>query len=345
MACARRLRSPVVLPVLIVACSIVAASLVLAAQAASPLRLVSTAWAPFTNAPGQPRFALDLVEAALGRINVTATTTIVEASQFTPLLLTGPYDGSAAAWKDAERDKVLLFSQPYLENRLVLIGRKGADVSATALSALKGKRIAIVGGYSYGDIENAGPIFVRTQSEEDNLTQLLQSKADYALMDELVVQYIVNNYAKEAQTRLELGKAAVIKRPLFLAVRRARPDSAAIISRFNATLRSLIADRIYHKLLHVEWIHADVDGDGVAEDVPASDKAGTSAPQHIYSLTTPESSLPQNKTLQLTPRFYLGGTIYTNWTSVPARYKVDENPSNHPDPDRSTGTVFKFVWK
>jgi hypothetical protein len=74
-------------------------------------------------------------------------------------------------------------------------------------------------------------------------------------------------------------------------------------------------------------------------------QGGHIRPQHIYSLTTPESSQPQNKTLQLTPRFYLGGTIYTNWTSVPARYKVDENPSNHPDPDRSTGTVFKFVWK
>ena len=45
----------------------VAVSYVVSAQT-TPLTLVSTAWAPFTNAPGQPRFALDLVEAALGRI-------------------------------------------------------------------------------------------------------------------------------------------------------------------------------------------------------------------------------------------------------------------------------------
>lgn len=324
--------------------SVAAASLVLTAQSPTQLKLVSTAWTPFTNVAGQPRFALDLIEAALGRINVTATTSIVEPSQFTPALLTGPYDGSAAAWKDAEREKVLLYSQPYLENRLILVGRKGANVSATALSTLKGARIAIVGGYSYGDIDNAGPAFVRTQSEEDNLTHLLQSKADYALMDELVVQYILNNYPKEAQERLQLGQTAVIKRPLFLAVRRSRPDAPAIISRFNATLRSLIADRIYHKLLHVDWIHADVDGDGIAEDIPASDRAGTSAPQHIYSITTLDSPGPQNTMLQLTPRFYLGGTIYTNWTSVPSVFKVDNN-SNHPDPDRSTASVFKFSWK
>src|SRR4030095_14427632 len=104
-----------------------------APQPPPPLNLVSTAWSPFTNAPGQPRFALDLVEAALGRINMTATTTIVEASQYTPALLRGPDGGRGAAWKDAERENVLLFSQPYLENRLILVGRKGADVTTSTL--------------------------------------------------------------------------------------------------------------------------------------------------------------------------------------------------------------------
>src|SRR3954468_2290703 len=140
-------------------------SLVVSAQTFGPLTLVSTEWPPFTNGTGEPRFALDLVEAALGRIGVTAKTTLVSAAQFTPSLLTGAFDGSAAVWKDAERERVLLFSRPYLENRLVLVGRSGSDVSATKLADLEGKRIAIVEGYSYGDaIENAGPTFVRSRS-------------------------------------------------------------------------------------------------------------------------------------------------------------------------------------
>src|SRR5258707_8827865 len=100
----------------------------------APLRLVSTAWPPFTNEPGQPRFALDLVEAALGRIGLTASTTIVEPARFTPALLSNTFDGSGAAWKDAERERALIFSQPYLENRLILVGRKDEDVSAAALT-------------------------------------------------------------------------------------------------------------------------------------------------------------------------------------------------------------------
>src|SRR4051812_28922423 len=166
------------------------------------LKLVSTSWPPFTNAPKQPRFALDLVEAALRRIDVTASTAIVSAPQYSNALLAGLFDGSAAAWKDPERERELVFSQPYLENRLVLVGRHGATVSARALADLTGKRVAIVDGYSYGDtVDAAGPVWIRSHSEEDSLAQLLKGDADYTLMDDLVIQYIVSNYPKESNTK------------------------------------------------------------------------------------------------------------------------------------------------
>jgi polar amino acid transport system substrate-binding protein len=301
------------------------------------LHLVSTAWPPFTDQPGQPRFASDLVDAALSRIGMKADTAIVEPEAFTPALLTGPYDGSAAAWKDDQREQVLLFSQSYLENRLILLGRKGADVSATALSALKGKKVAIVGGYAYGDIDNAGPTFVRTKGEEDSLTQLLRGQTDYALMDELVVEYLVENYAKEAQAHLQLGSTPIIKRPLYFAIRKSRPDAATVISRFNAELIGMIKDRTYHKLLHVDWIRADIDGDGIPEYIPATNEIGKLAPEHAYSLVTVPTPVKAGSS-----RFYLGGTIYTDWATVPDQYKI--TGSQHPDPARSTASVFKFVW-
>ena len=206
---------------------------------------------------------------------LTSTTTIVDAAQFTTSLLKGDFDGSAAAWKDADRERVLLFSKPYLENRLILVGRKGADVSAGTLGALTGKRIAIVEGYAYGeDVERAGPTFVRSRSEEDSVAQLLSGGVDYVLMDDLVVQYIVDHHAKEAQTRLQLGSTPLLTRQLYFAVRRGHPGAQSIIDRFNAQLRGMIADHTYHRLLHVDWIQADVDDDGLLEYVPRSDQAG-----------------------------------------------------------------------
>ena len=307
------------------------------------LLLVSTAWSPFTNGPGQPRFALDLVETALDRVGIRTSTTIVDPSQFTTALLSGKFDGSAAAWKDAEREKTLLFSQPYLENRLILVARRGGDVSATSFAGLEGKRIAIVEGYSYGEaVDQSGPTFVRSKSEEDSLKLLLDSKVDYTLMDELVVQYIVRNYAEEARTRLEIGSTPLIRRQLYLAVSRNVPDAQSIVDRFNAQLRGMISDHTYHRLLNLDWVVADVDGDGRAEYVPQSDRMGATEPKRAYSLVFTEPTLTPKPVSKAEGRFLIGGSIYDGWTSVPDRFKVDD--PKRPDPNRSTAAIFRFVW-
>ena len=307
-----------------------------------PLELVSTAWAPFTNPPGQPRFALDVVEEALHRVHLSATTTIVNAPDYTTALLSGKFDGSAAAWKDAERERTLIFSQPYLENRLVLIGRRGADVSAKALSDLAGKRVAIVEGYSYGDaVHLAGPEFVKSLGEEDSLTKLLSGDVDYTLMDDLVVQYILSNYPKESEAKLQIGSVPLVRRELHLAIRRTRSDAESIISSFDNQLRGMVADRTYHRLLHVDWIRADVTGDGVAENVPFNDRPGPREPLRIYSLSSSPEPTSKSGTSNK-PGFYFGGTIYEDWASVPESYK-DVNPK-YPDPRQSSGSIFKFVF-
>src|SRR5689334_12080242 len=113
---------------LIVLVAIAATMAIVSAQNRS-LRFVSPVRPPFTDAAPKPRFALDLVETALQRINVSANTTLVPNGEYGNALLNGPFDGTAVAWRDAAREKALLFSEPYLENRLVLAGRKGADVS------------------------------------------------------------------------------------------------------------------------------------------------------------------------------------------------------------------------
>jgi polar amino acid transport system substrate-binding protein len=310
------------------------------AASAPSLSLVSTSWPPFTNGPGQPRFALDLVEAALGRIHINSTTTIVSPADFTSSLLSGKYDGSGAAWRDPVRERMLIFSLPYLENRLVLVGRHGADVSAAKLAGLAGKKIGIVEGYAYGDaIETGGPAWVRLPGEEECLSALLKGTVDYTLMDELVVNYIVSNYPKESEAKLAIGTTPVLTRELYLAVSKMRPDAESIVERFNQQLRGMIKDRTYHKLLHVDWIRADIDGDGVPEFVPLTDRPGPAAPTRSYTLfTTPgATATPPEKS-----KFYVGGNIYSDWASVPDAYKRGD--ANHPDPRRSTASIFKFEW-
>ena len=223
----------------------------------------------------------------------------------------------------------------------------GTDVSATALSSLKGKRIAIVEGYSYGEtIDTSGPTFVRTKTEEDSLKQLLDSAVDYTLMDELVVKYLVSNHAEQARTRLDFGSTPLLTRQLYLAIRKDLPDAESIITRFNAQLRSMIADHTYHRLLHVSFIRADVDGDGLVELVPASDTLGRVEPKDSYSLfsNTIAPPVPKSPTWPTNPnqRYMIGGSVYDGWTTVPDRYKVDD--PKRPDPNKATAGIFRFAW-
>ena len=285
------------------------------------MQLASTAWSPFTNAPGQARFALDLVGEALERLGITAETAIVDEARLTPSLLSGEFDGSAAVWRDTERERALVYSQPYLENRLILVGRQGSDVSATSLADLAGKRIALVAGYAYGDAVDTtdGPIYVGSHSEEDSVAKLLNGEADYTLMDDLVVQYLIRNHAEEARTRLAFGSTPLLTRSLHLAVRRSLPDAESIISRFNAELRGMIADGSYHRLLQLDWIRADVDGDGRRENMPHDDQTGPHPPEHSYVLFATGSPTAEPGT---TRRFYFGGNIYEGWSNVPERHKA-----------------------
>src|SRR6187401_284237 len=124
--------------VMIAAVAIVGTTMTARPQTKS-LRLASTPWSPFTNVPGKARFALDLVHTALGRVGITAETTIIDEGKLTPALINGEFDGSAALWRDEAREKALIYSRPYLENRLVLVGRSGSDVSAKSLADLTGK--------------------------------------------------------------------------------------------------------------------------------------------------------------------------------------------------------------
>ena len=114
-----------------------------------------------------------------------------------------------------------------------------------------------------------------------------------------------------------------------------------LVNRFNAELRRMVADRTYHRLLHVDWIRADVDGERRQELVSRTDQAGPKPPERSYDLfvTTPE---PAPVPRAGDPRFYFGGSIYENWASVPEHYKTSN--SDMPDSSRSTASIFRFTW-
>jgi len=307
---------------------------------AAELRLGSDVWPPFTDAPGKPRVAIELVQTALEHAGIDVRTLV--RSDFTDVIgeiRAGELDGSAALWRSPERETFLLYSRPYLENRLVLVGRKGSDTTAESLSALQGKRVAIVASYAYGEaVEGAsGPVFVKGPSDGDNLQSLLRGDVDYALADELVVFHLFRRSPEKAQRLLQVGTAPLVTRSLHFAVRRDLPQADEIVKKFDAEIGKMIADGSYNRVLQLDWIRADVDGDGQSELVLNGAAAGVTPPQSSYQVFALDEAKPK---VGFKLRYLVNGQPYEDWEDVPPEYKVPLK--NRPDPARPGIVLFEF---
>ena len=314
-----------------------------AATEPTELLLVSTAWPPFTDVVGRPRVASELVHEALARTGIDAETAIVADGLLVSSMADASHAGSGALWRSEERERFLLYSDPYMENRLVLVGRSGSDVSATSFADLAGKRVALVKGYAYGESvdEAASPLFVLGDSVEDNVRRVLDDEVDYMLIDALVIRYIVEQYREDANEHLEIGSTPLARRTLHFAIRKEIEGAGTIVSRFNEEILEMLADGTYNRILDLPWIHADVDGDGQPELVLEGDRAGVEPPTDAYQVMsedTPEKDAAKKL------RFLIGGSLYQDWKNVPEHYKTPLSAFG-PDPhETTTAPVFTIKF-
>jgi ABC-type amino acid transport substrate-binding protein len=296
---------------------------------APPLRLVSDHWPPFTAEQGSARVAIEIVQGALTRAGRSSSITILSSgfAQVVERIRSGEFDGSAALWKTAEREEFLHFSVPYLENRLVLIGREGSPVEVRSMSELAGKRVATVSAYAYGEVvaTTTGPELVPGQSDEANLRKLLDAEVDYVLADELLIHHVFKHQVEEAERALEVGRSPLVSRKLHFAVRKDLPGSKEIVQRFDEQIRAMMADGSYHRALDVDWIWADLDGDGVSELVLRGTQAGMTAPANSYGVLSEDGYSPE-----VPPGYVIEGVEYKDWERVPERYKVDIDRTREP---------------
>lgn len=302
------------------------------------LNLASDIWPPFSDIDGEKAFALELVEEALKRGDVAIKTGIVSFQNVLDGINSGQYDGSATLWKTKDRESYLLFSEPYLENRLVLVSRAGNDVSAASLDDLKNKRVSVVSDYAYGSsiYRTPGVIILPGKSDQQNLEYLLEGKTDYMLVDELLIHYLLEYQHKEVKKYLSVGSKAIMIQPLYFAILKKLPDAESVITEFNENIRQMIIDGTYNEILELNWIQYDVDGDGILELVMGGQKAGKEAPANYYALMS-TSGLSNN-----TDRYYINGTVYDGWNTVPDKFKKDLIKAANAEPSEAGGLKLKF---
>ena len=293
------------------------------------LKLISDIWPPFTNVESEDSFAIDLVREALKRIDIKSAQEFSNFDDLISTLNSGKYDGSAALWYNEDREKRYVYSKPYLQNQLVLVGHKGVDVSAESFSDLSGKRIGVIENYAYGEelYENKELEIVAGKNNQDNLEKLLTDKIDFMLVDELLIQYMLKYQVNDVRAYLEIGNKPLLVKSLHFVLRKEITDSDEIISKFNEEIQHMIMDGTYHKILKLNWISADINGDGKMELVLRGNQAGLKAPKSSYGVSTETVSIMQIKSPE---NYYINGVMYHGWENVPTQFKIEDNSPKYP---------------
>jgi hypothetical protein len=128
----------------------------------------------------------------------------------------------------------------------------------------------------------------------------------------------------------------LLRLPLYFAIRKEIPDAGNIIKKFNEEIRKMIAEGTYNRILQLNWIATDVDGDGRTELVMSGNKAGTTEPAHSYMINSQQSQTPAGPN-----RYLIEGNVYENWEQVPNKYKVTQNTTSYSE-NTGFGPVFNF---
>lgn len=282
------------------------------------LNLSSDVWPPFTNVEEEKSIAMDIVIEALNSIGITTNYEIVDFGMVMEGIATGNFDGSGALWRDKTREESMMFSEAYLQNQLILVGKKGSDVEFSSFSELDNKRIGVVENYSYGDslLSGKNNQIVYGSSDQQNLERLLSDQIDYFLVDALLIQYLLKYQLNDVRELLEIGAFPLIVKSLHLAIRKDIPDADLVLTKFNEAIKTMIADGSYNEILELSWVSADVDGDGKLELILAGNEAGKAAPENSYNILYSDKNISADG-------YYVDGTMYESWDDVPNEYKVD----------------------
>ena len=130
---------------------LIAISLFSIVQAKDPLLLSNDAWPPFIIAGGEQGTSEMLVCQALERSGWPCSVEVKDWETVLGEARIGAIDGIAAAWRNPDRETYLLFSEPYLTNRIVPVVHSKNPAAIESIADLSGLRVALVNDYAYGD--------------------------------------------------------------------------------------------------------------------------------------------------------------------------------------------------
>jgi len=314
---------------------LIALSLTALVEAKEPLLLSNDTWPPFILEGNEQGTAEKLVCQALSlqgwpcQVQVKDWEVVLQEARI------GSIDGIAAAWRNPEREQFLMFSEPYLSNRIIPVVHSRSDVTLTGASDLAGLRVALVTDYAYGDtIEGlkAGFTVVDARNSLDALKAVSSGKADAALVDELVARDKLDTPVMENLTMIN---SVLAFRDLHFAVSRQNPLAEEIITDFQRGYKQMLSDGTVNEILNVDWLATDFGQSGklnvvMRSGVSLDDLAAPSNDGEVFALEASEYDLMQQRNLDPNRvNYQVDGKSYSNLQSALDDVFGKDTPCKH----------------
>lgn len=231
---------------------------------AQTLQLGNEPWPPFVLEGEQQGTAEAIVCEALDQAGFSCAMNYGSWEEMLASAKAGELDGIAAIWFTPKRGQDLVFSSPYLTNRLVPVTVVGGP-TIRQIADLKGRQVALEEDVAYGEALLAARdsfTVIPVRGAENALQALREQKAEVAIVDELFARELLDS----ADHRdLLIGDVALAYRELHFAVSRGNPQAQQIVAEFNQAYGIMLRDGTVNEILDMDWVATDLGADGVMD--------------------------------------------------------------------------------
>lgn len=218
------------------------------ATADQKIRLMANTSPPYADAnlPEQG-LALELVNHIFSRTDYSPEISIERWSRAMEGVRVGLFDALATAWYTEERSVDFLFSDPYLDSKLVLVKRQSDRSRYRSLQDLAGKRLGVRVDYAYGVDFNSVPQLKLVEENHliQNLLNLLNGSVDLVIGDQRTMNLQLQEYLKDRVNQFEVVHLNLPVRQRHVAAGRDVAGHKEMISAFNKALTEVRKDGSY----------------------------------------------------------------------------------------------------
>ncbi|MEH6516907.1 MAG: transporter substrate-binding domain-containing protein [Halioglobus sp.] len=223
--------------------------------AESTVRLMANTSPPYTDAKlPEEGLAMELVKHIYSRTSYSPEITIQAWSRAVEGAQIGVYDGLASVWYSDARNKDLMFSEPYLSSRLIMVKLRARRGSIRSLNDLAGRRLGIRSDYAYGVDFEAIPnvLLVEENHLIQNLLNLLNGSVDVVIGDQRTMAMQITEYLGDSRSKFEVLNIDLPNVKRHVAANRDLAGHEEMIAAFNKSLAESRKDGSYDAIIN-KW--------------------------------------------------------------------------------------------